>query len=123
MHGTGFALVVNSSAYPPLSLSVARLHSFQVLSPGPTSTQDCESGPCFGVGYKSLFEDLNQACLHTTEFPVRECSPLPNFVLQVSKTFDWDYYLGPAGMNSISQYPCAHCCKHLSPALSQSDSQ
>ena len=47
----------------------------------------------------------------------------PESVLQMSKTDDWNYYLGTAVMNSVCQDLCVGCCKLLTPFLSQSDCQ
>lgn len=50
-----------------------------------------------------------------------ECNT--DFVLWVSRTTGWDYYLGTVGVNLVCQDPCAGCCKSRPAFLSQSDFQ
>ena len=67
-----------------------------------------------------FINDSNQADMHPTTFPGQLHTDL---VLLMSKSADWDYYLGTVGKNIVCQDLSADCCKPLVPSPSQSDSQ
>lgn len=88
---TGFALQMISSACHTLCLSVIGLHSFQMFWPDflfrqgwelySAQSQAVTQLPCLDGGDQApelakLFEDLDQADLHSTEFP-GQTVPLP----------------------------------------------
>lgn len=63
-------------------------------------------------GLAKVFEELNQADLHPSVFSGQH---VPSLVLQMSKTTDWDYCLGTAGMIGL---PRSVYCKPLPTSLS-----